>query len=124
MHKISYSDLVGQPVFADKADEIRQLMNACDLIVIHNAEFDAPFVAVELAGAGVELRDSLEFFCTMESGRWSTDEGKLPRLGELCWALGVSYDKDSAHAAEYDVQKMMECFFRGRDRGFFKQPGE
>ena len=25
------------------------------------------------------------------------------------------------HAAEYDVMKMMECFFRGREWGFFKE---
>lgn len=36
----------------------------------------------------------------MENGRWATYDGKSPKLGELCFALGIEYDEGSAHAAE------------------------
>ncbi|KCY89039.1 hypothetical protein J831_3542, partial [Acinetobacter baumannii 25691_8] len=38
----------------------------------------------------------------------------------LCFALNIDYDPNAAHAADYDVDVMMQCFFAGLDRGFYK----
>ena len=52
-------------------------------------------------------------FFTMENGRWATGTGKLPSLQELCFTCGINYDPEKAHAARYDVNRMLECLFVG-----------
>ena len=54
----------------------------------------------------------------MAESRWATPDGKWPKLGELCFACGVNYNADEAHAAEYDVNKMMECFKKTQELGY------
>lgn len=119
VHGITYAELVGEPKWKDVAADVHKRLVTADLIVIHNAAFDAPFVAVQLSELGLEL-PALSIFCTMEAGRWATPNGKLPNLGELCFALDVEYDPSAAHAASYDTEVMVKCFFKGFNRGFYK----
>ena len=121
VHGIAYSDLVGQPKFGALAGEVSIRLAGASLVVAHNMAFDAPFIAAELNRCGAHL-PSVETLCTMEGGRWACFDGKSPKLGELCFALGVPYDPAKAHGAGYDVEVMMACFFKGLDRGFFELP--
>lgn len=121
VHGISYADLVGCPKWGDIAPEIARRMGEGDLLVAHNMGFDGPFLAGELIRVGQKVPDVLSF-CTMEGARWACPDGKLPRLGELCFALGVPYDPSKAHSADYDVSVTAECFFRGLQRGFYELP--
>jgi DNA polymerase-3 subunit epsilon len=121
VHGITYDELVGCPKWEDVVPEIVSRMNASGLLVAHNMAFDGPFIGNEIARIGAFVPNVLAF-CTMENARWACADGKSPKLGELCFALGVEYDTSKAHGAEYDVQVMMECFFRGLDRGFYELP--
>lgn len=121
VHGIAYTDLSGMPIWDDVAPEIARRMGEVDLLVAHNMGFDGPFIAAELMRVGQAIPDVYSL-CTMESARWACPDGKLPRLGELCFALGVDYDKEKAHSASYDVEVMMSCFFKGLDRGFYELP--
>jgi DNA polymerase-3 subunit epsilon len=121
IHGICFEDLVGCPKFTDKAGEIFDRLNNADFLLAHNLAFDAPFVGSELVAAGKGIPD-IGGICTMENGRWACADGKLPNLGELCFALGVEYDVAKAHGAEYDIQVAIECFFKGLDRGFYELP--
>lgn len=121
VHGIAYTDLVGCPKWHDLSDEISRRMGAGDLLIAHNMAFDGPFIAGELLRVGAAVPD-VHAFCTMENGRWACPDGKLPKLGELCFALGVDYDPSKAHGAGYDVSVMMDCFFRAQARGFFELP--
>lgn len=121
VHGISYAELVGQPKWEAVAPEVHKRMQAADMMVAHNMAFDGPFVGMELMRIGMTL-PILETFCTMENGRWACADGKYPRLQELCFALGVTYDLAKAHAADYDVEVAMQCFWRGLDRGFYTPP--
>lgn len=121
VHHISAADLKGAPVFEDVAPTIYKLISAADLLVAHNVDFDAPFVAFEFVKAGLEPPD-VETFCTLENGRFATPMGTVPNLGALCWALDVDYNPDEAHAADYDIDKTMDCFFEGLRRGHFEIP--
>lgn len=121
IHGISYSMLVGMPKFRDIAPEVHKRFTAADLAVAHNLEFDAEFMLYELSAAGLKL-PNVASVDTMQQGRWACPDGKYPKLQELCFALGVEYDVTAAHAAEYDVVTMMECFWRGLDRGFYVSP--
>jgi len=120
-HGISYSELVGQPKWEDVAKEVSARIGTADLLVAHNMGFDGPFIAGELHRVGLEVPD-VHSLCTMENARWACPDGKLPRLGELCFALGVDYDPAKAHGAEYDIEVTMACFFRGLERGFYELP--
>ncbi|MCL2874725.1 MAG: 3'-5' exonuclease [Betaproteobacteria bacterium] len=121
VHGIAYTDLVGCPKWDEVAPEIVRRMGEADLLVAHNMGFDGPFVAAELIRVGLRVPNTPSV-CTMESARWACPDGKLPRLGELCFALGVRYDAAKAHSAIYDVDIMMECLFRGLKRGFYRLP--
>lgn len=121
VHGISYTELVGQPKWEKVAPEVARRLAMAPIMVAHNVNFDGPFIGAELARVG-ERVPNVEPFCTMEQGRFATFDGKLPKLQELCFAFGVEYDLAKAHAAEYDVIKMMDCFFRGVDRGFYVLP--
>ena len=121
VHGISYADLVGCPTWDAIAPEIARRMGEGDLLVAHNMGFDGPFLAAELIRVGLKAPDVLAF-CTMEGARWACPDGKLPKLAELCFALGVEYDHAKAHAADYDVSVTMDCFFRGLKRGFYELP--
>lgn len=121
VHGIAYTDLVGCPKWDDLAEEIARRMSGADLLIAHNMGFDGPFIAAELIRVGQKVPD-VHALCTMENARWACPDGKLPRLGELAFSLGVPYDSSKAHAAQYDVEITMECFFRGFQRGFYKLP--
>ena len=121
VHGISITDLVGCPSWEDVAEEVSRRLARLDLLVAHNMAFDGPFVGLELARVGIAL-PSVEVFCTMEEGRWATPLGKTPSLKELCFAVNVPYDDAAAHAAEYDVDRMMRCLMRGVERGFYVLP--
>jgi DNA polymerase-3 subunit epsilon len=123
VHGIAYSELVGMPKWDDVAPEVARRLDATNVAVAHNMNFDGPFVGGELLRSGFKV-PNMEVFCTMDNGRWATFDGKSPKLMELCVALGVKYDPAKAHAADYDVEVMMECLWRGIDRGFYKLPIE
>ncbi|WP_219588310.1 3'-5' exonuclease [Ralstonia pickettii] len=123
VHGITYEELVGCPKWQDVAGEVHARMQRSDLVIAHNMGFDGPFVGGELLRVGVGLPE-IEPFCTMENARWACPDGKFPKLMELCFALGIEYDPAAAHAAEYDVDRMMRCFFAGLDRGFYQLPAD
>ena len=119
VHGITLEDLRTMPVWADIAPNIKRMLDEADVVVIHNEAFDRVFIEGEQRAAGHALETMLTF-CTMDKGRWATYDGKLPKLGELCWTLDIDYDPSVAHAADYDVAKMMECFIKGLKLGLFK----
>jgi len=121
VHGISFSDVSACPTWEDLAEEISKRMSVADLLVAHNMDFDGPFIGLELARVGAPVPD-VNSLCTMANARWACPDGKNPKLGELCWALGIEYDTAKAHGAKYDVSVMMACFFAGLKRGFYKLP--
>lgn len=121
VHNIAYEDLKASPKWEDYAPIASRILEATDVFVIHNADFDWPFVSGEMNRIGMPIKkDTQRLFCTMENGRWSTFDGKKPSLRELCWSLGIDYDVSKAHGADYDTQVMMDCFVKGQKLGYFK----
>ncbi len=122
VHGISYDELIGKPLWETVAPKLSALLSKCQYVVAHNGVgFDAPFVWGEFIRVGVPLPD-VRLVDTMLIGRWATPDGSVPNLQALCFACGVPYDKSKAHAAVYDVQVVMECFFKQHPRGFFPLP--
>lgn len=121
IHGISYDMLIGCPKWEMVVDEVCSIMRGSNVLVAHNFNFDGPFIAGEILRVG-NVIPNIPSFCTMENGRWATFDGKSPKLGELCFALGVHYDPSSAHSADYDTEVTAECLFKGIGRGFFNLP--
>ncbi len=122
VHKISTNDLIGCPTFEDVGQEISDRLDWADIIVGHNLiGFDGAFLVQELMRIKATIFDA-EPFDTMLSGRWASPMGEVPNLGMLCFASGVAYNPAEAHAAQYDVLRMMECFEYGLKRGVFQLP--
>lgn len=122
VHGISYEEVAMEPIWEDVAPKLSKAMSACSVIVAHNGDgFDLPFVAGELLRIGLPLPD-VKSVDTMLQCRWATPMGKLPNLGEFCFATGVTYEPDKAHAAEYDVTVMMDAFFIAYRKGFVTLP--
>jgi DNA polymerase-3 subunit epsilon len=120
VHKISLEMLKDEPLWEFAAKDLTAALRDCDIVVAHNGiEFDFPFLIQECERIGLSVPDFTPFD-TMQDGRWATPFGKVPNLGELCFACGVDYDTDKAHAAEYDVGVMMKSFFFGWAQNFFK----
>jgi DNA polymerase-3 subunit epsilon len=124
VHGITFEELAGEPVWEVVAPKVHAILARCKYVVAHNGfGFDVPFVAGELIRAGLPMPE-VAVADTMLQGRWATPDGALPNLGALCFACGVEYDKSKAHSALYDVDVMMQCFFRQLPRGFFHLPAE
>lgn len=122
IHGISLLDVTSCLPFKDHAGEITAFMARGNVLLGHNLiGFDAPFLAIELQRAGYSP-PNMQLFDTMTESRWATPNGKLPTLGELCYAFGLTYDSTKAHGAEYDILKTLQAFFRGLDAKVFRLP--
>ena len=119
VHHITDDMLVDKPYFEDVADEILAFIEGTDVLIAHNMNFDGPFLASELERIGKDVAGSPKLFCTMENGRWATAIGKFPNLSELCFACGIEYDPEAAHAASYDTDRMMRCLMVGMKQGLY-----
>jgi DNA polymerase-3 subunit epsilon len=122
VHGISFDDVSACPVWEDFAPKLVKVMGAVDIIVAHNGDsFDLPFITHELVRVNLPI-PNVKTIDTCAGARWATPGGKLPTLEELCFATETDYDKTKAHAALYDVERMMECFFKAYKAGFFTIP--
>jgi len=126
VHHISLADLKDCPVFDTYFDEIYSVFNV-DVLVGHNAVgFDVPFMEKEYklcnerrGIADKTFQGNKRVVDTALESNWATAYGKMPKLEELCFACGVEYNRQEAHAAEYDVRVMMDCFFCGVRKGLY-----
>lgn len=124
VHGIKFEDLVTCPTWDTVGPKLGALMGKLRYVVVHNAGFDMPFIYRELMRIGQPTPKELGVVDTMLQARWATPDGSIPNLGALAFAAGVDYDKEKAHGAEYDVDVMMQAFFKHLDRGFFTLPTE
>lgn len=122
VHRISLEMLADEPLFEDKAKEIAEIISRSQFLVAHNGvKFDIPFLQHEFRLSGVVMPDK-PLIDTIDA-RWACEDGKIPRLQELAFALGFSYDEEKAHGALYDTDLMMQCLIRAREKyGLFQLP--
>ncbi|OCP21976.1 MULTISPECIES: 3'-5' exonuclease [unclassified Ensifer] len=120
VHKISSADLVGMPIWNTVAPVVHAFLAKADVHVAHNSGFDLPFIAYELKRVGLVMPERQQID-TMQY-TWATPDGKKPSLKELCLACDVPYDPALAHAADYDVHRMMESLFNARRFGAVERP--
>jgi DNA polymerase-3 subunit epsilon len=104
-------------------------VDACDMIIAHNLEFDLPVINTEFLRAKIQT-DIMKKrkFCTMKSSNVISfceipfqygDGYKWPSLSELYKQL-FDRDFDGGHDASEDVKACAKCFFELRDRGIIE----
>jgi DNA polymerase-3 subunit epsilon len=120
VHKISSADLVGMPTWSYAAPTVHAFLTKADVHVAHNSEFDLPFIAYELKRMNLIMPERT-VIDTMQFS-WATPDGKKPSLRELCLATDLEYDETQAHAAFYDVDRMMQALFQARRFGIELSP--
>jgi DNA polymerase-3 subunit epsilon len=119
VHGITFEMLAHEPTWEQVAPNVHRVLTAAQFMVGHNVRgFDWPFLSGEFQRIGMAV-PKLELIDTMEEARWATPLGKLPNLGELCFACGIPYDPSKAHGAEYDIDVNMQAYFAARAMGFF-----
>lgn len=125
IHGITFESVAHLPKLEEDLEAvgyIQRILTKTDVLVAHNGiDFDMPFLSREFARIG-KLLPYPPMVDTMKQGRWATPYGKVPNLKELCFACGVDYDTEKSHAAEYDVDRTMQCFFHAMPTGFFTLP--
>ncbi len=118
VHGISLEELAAEPLLADHAGKIAAYMGACSALVAHNGEaFDLPFIRHEFGSYGVKLPE-IPLVDTLFS-LWATEDGKRPRLEELAFSLGFTYDRDKAHSALYDTRADDAVFLQSSGKIWF-----
>ncbi len=124
VHGIGFEMLTHCPLWSSVAPKVSAILSRVRYVVAHNGlGFDMPFLYGELLRQGCSLPE-VSVVDTMQQARWATSDGSLPNLGALAFACDVPYDSAKAHAALYDVDVMMRCFFGQYPRGFFSLPTE
>jgi DNA polymerase-3 subunit epsilon len=122
IHGITDADVIGKPSLKEVAPALVKLIGKLDILVGHNlVGFDIPLLANELARVEVPV-EKFPFVVDTTEARWATDNGKMPTLGELCYALDTPYDTEAAHRALYDVEVNLDAYFRGLEIGAFQLP--
>lgn len=119
IHKITNEELKKEPLFKDKAAEVKAILERSDIFIAHNLEgFDWPMLEFEFERAGLVLPE-VKRFDTLLHGTFATDLGKRPTLSELCWSLDIVYDPNRAHKGDYDTEVLRDCVFRASKLGWF-----
>ncbi len=110
IHGLTREDLEGKPLFSDIADDLLAFLDSADKIVIHNAEFDLPFVNDELARAGKRVIDEDRVFDTLKEAR-EKYPGQRNSLDGLCQRFHINTARRKAsHGALLDAELLAEVY--------------
>lgn len=91
-------DLKDQPLFSEKAHEIKEFLSGATLVA-HNAAFDKKFIVAEFQRAGIEFR--CRTACTLKKARASLPGRRSYKLEDLNKDFGIHSGK--AHSALDDA---------------------
>lgn len=116
IHHIYDIDVKDKPYIENVIDEIIKYINASDIIVWHNIEYDEDIIKIELKRLGQEYKyQPKQIVCTMKttidfcSIQWNWARFKYPKLWELHKKIFWEYFI-WAHDAMNDVEATLRCF--------------
>jgi DNA polymerase III subunit epsilon len=126
VHGITNADLVGQPTFAEIADELLSWIGKTDIIG-HNLPFDLDhldneFNKLDTSRWTTRAQFSLEHYCRRD-GKHRSDidtivlmkrhfPGKKKSLDSLCKLCGVDRSERVVHGALLDARLTAECYLK------------
>ena len=94
VHGLTWNDVRGSPTFGTLWPELRDLLEAADFLVAHNASFDRKVLYACCRAAGIKPPRH-EFRCTvqMARARWNLSSASLP---VVCKYLRIPLDHHNA----------------------------
>lgn len=111
VHGIDDEFLVGQPRFADVAEEFIEFISDAQL-VIHNADFDVEFLNHELKGvpgSPPDIREYCDVLDTLTLAR-KMHPGQRNSLDALCKRYEVDNSRRELHGALLDAQILADVY--------------
>ena len=90
---------------------LSQMVDHCQAIVAHNAQFDRKFLAL-IDPAPIKSFDDHRWICTKNDFKWPIPLFRN-RLQDICMAMGVEYTE--AHRALNDCTMIAKCFSKVND---------
>jgi len=106
VHGISEEDLVGEPLFKDKANEIVEFFEGCSIGGYNIRVFDIPFLYTKLLELGIKWdirdREIIDVFSLYKKYNGAS-------LGEV-YSRYVGKKLDNAHSAEADTLATIELY--------------
>ena len=98
---ISDEDVMNAPEFKDIIGSIKEFIGN-DVIVAHNARFDYGFLNANLKRLGMDTFHN-PVIDTLDLSKMILDQRSYA-LGAICRKLGIDYDEEIAHRADYDAK--------------------
>ncbi len=105
---IKNSDVEKARTFGELADDLVKIFKN-RVIVAHNASFDFNFVNEEFKRIGYPKLEN-PVIDTLDLARSLYKNRRSYRLGNLAKLLGISYDEQVAHRADYDAEVLAKVF--------------
>jgi DNA polymerase-3 subunit epsilon len=99
--------VANKPAFAEKAAEVRKLMEGA-ILVAHNLDFDLAFIRLELRACGLQWPDTVAEVDTLRLSQTKLTELRQFKLGIVADALEVPLD--NAHRATDDAEACGRVF--------------
>ncbi|WP_426461362.1 PolC-type DNA polymerase III [Mycoplasma hafezii] len=88
--------------------KIRDLLHN-KIALAHNANFDMHFIMQKFLDYGIELPNTV-FIDSLVISRMVFKDKSKHTLGEFCKNLGVNYDAEVAHRADYDAEVLAKAW--------------
>jgi DNA polymerase-3 subunit epsilon len=110
VHGITRAFLATKPRFADIAADLLEFVRGAE-VIIHNAEFDVPFLNAELARAGFAER--IEQVCRVTDSYAIAKKlhpGQKNGLDALCRRYGVDNSSRELHGARLDARLLADVY--------------
>ena len=108
IHGMTTQDLVGMPLFEQRATEFLAFV-AEDPLIIHNAQFDIKFLNSELDRAGLPLLDLSRTIDTLTLAR-KKFPGAPANLDALCRRFSIDNSARDKHNALLDVDLLAQVY--------------
>ena len=118
IHGFSRADLVGQPRFAEIAEELVAFLGD-GMLIAHNAPFDFGFLNAEFARLGLAPLDPARMIDSLAMAR-TRFPGMPNSLDALCRRFEIDLSARTAHNALLDCRLLAEVYLEltgGRQRG-------
>lgn len=116
VHHIYDIDVQNAPTIEEYIDQFLALINASDVVIGHNIEYDEEMIQLELKRLGKQyMYRPKQVVCTMKQTvdycelKWKWERLKYPKLGELYKKLFWEYFL-WAHDAIIDVEATLRAF--------------
>lgn len=104
---ISSEEVIGQPLFEDRAEEILDFFNN-SILVAHNLPFDLSFLKTEMKRSGIDFPE-MPAICTLKLSRRLFKDLSKKSLGSLVEHFGIKHD--SLHRALGDAMATSKILY-------------